>query len=175
MLNKRILQDEEYMNIISEYYSNSEVQKLKDIPHHDSNRLNHSLKVSYYSYKLFKRLGFNYKSAAKAGILHDLFYKRTTDYIKIRDKIAIYNNHPLISLENAKKITNLTELEEDMIISHMWPLSTRIPKCKESLLFGTVDACISTKEFLSKFGYKLSYSLGVYFILFCYVVFKSNI
>ena len=175
-MNKNIMQDADYVNIVSEFLSNPNIQKLKNIPHHDSNRFNHSLKVSYYSYKICKKLNLNYKSAAKAGILHDLYFNRTTDYKKIKDKIKLYTNaHPETALKNAKAITDLTELETDIIISHMWPLSTHFPKHKESLLLGTVDAVISTKEFVSKFNYKLSYVIGVYFIFLCCFVFKSNI
>ncbi len=175
MLDRDILQDECFMNLISKYFNHKDVQMLKNIPHHDSNRLNHSLKVAYYSYILCKKLNLNYVSAAKAGILHDLFFNRTTDFTNIIGKIKLYNGHPVMALKNAEKITDLTKLEKDMILSHMWPLSTHYPKYKESLVLGSVDAVVSTKEFISKFNYKLTYAIGVYFIFICYIIFKTNI
>ncbi len=176
MLKESIVQDENYMDIVKEYFNNADVQRLKNIPHHDSNRLNHSMKVSYYSYKICKKLHLNYISAAKAGILHDLFFTRSVNYDKAKDKIRLYSNiHPEMALENAKKITSLTPLEENIIISHMWPLSKHLPKYKESFILGSVDTVISTKEFTSKLNYKLTYALGVYFIFICYLIFKTNI
>ncbi len=176
MLDNNILNDKDYMYLIDKYINNKKVMKLKDIPHHDSNRLNHSLKVSYYSYKICKKLNLNYISAAKAGILHDLFFTRSINYSKAKDKIKLYANmHPEMALENAKKVTDLTPLEENIIISHMWPLSKYLPKYKESFILGSVDAVISTKEFASKLNYKLTYALGVYFIFICWFIFKSNV
>ena len=105
MLDNNILNDKDYMYLIDKYINNKKVMKLKDIPHHDSNRLNHSLKVSYYSYKICKKLNLNYISAAKAGILHDLFFTRSINYSKAKDKIKLYANmHPEMALENAKKV-----------------------------------------------------------------------
>ena len=175
MLDENILRDKEFMNLIREYFNNDDIQRLKNIPHHDSNRLNHSLKVAYYSYLACRKMNLNYISAAKSGILHDLFFNRTTDFSNLISKIKLYNGHPVMALENAEKITNLTKLEKDIILSHMWPLSTHFPKYKESFILGAVDAVISTKEFISKFNYKLTYALGVYFIFLCYIIFKTNI
>ena len=51
------------------------VQKLKTITHHIySNRLEHSIHVSYTSYKIAKKLGWDAKSTARGGLLHDMFY-----------------------------------------------------------------------------------------------------
>ena len=97
MLDSSILNDKEYMRLIDKYINNNEVMRLKDIPHHDSNRLNHSLKVSYYSYKICKKLNLNYISAAKAGILHDLFFTRSANYNKAKDKPKLIRNFSCVA------------------------------------------------------------------------------
>ena len=49
--------DKEYMTYVGHLIQHPKVQKLADIPHHiHSNRLEHSIHVSYTSYKLAKNL-----------------------------------------------------------------------------------------------------------------------
>ena len=66
--------DKEYMTYVGQLIQHPKVQKLADIPHHiHSNRLEHSIHVSYTSYKLAKKFGWDAKSTARGGLLHDLF------------------------------------------------------------------------------------------------------
>ena len=46
--------DQEYLQIIDNIMSNKEFRKIDNIKHHNTTRLDHSLKVSYYSYKIAK-------------------------------------------------------------------------------------------------------------------------
>jgi len=169
-----ILNDKEYYNLVEKYYNNEKVQLMKEIPHHDSNRLNHCLKVSYLSYKVCKKLNLNYESVAKAGLLHDFYFERTTDRTTAEEKFKLYTNeHPEQAVFNAKTICDLTPLEENIIVSHMWPLSTHFPKYKESLVIGGVDKYLSLIEFQRKHAYQLSYVLGVYFLFITCFLFRS--
>ena len=64
----------EYIQIILEIFNNSTVQQMDNFrQHYDSTCLEHCLEVSYISYKICKKLGLDYVSAARAGLLHDLF------------------------------------------------------------------------------------------------------
>ena len=54
-----IKKDVEYQRIIKDILEHSEFQKLRYIKHHDSNRLDHSLKVSYYAYRVAKKMHLN--------------------------------------------------------------------------------------------------------------------
>ena len=65
--------NKEFLNIVSDILENEEFQKLKNIKHHDTDRFDHSLRVSYYSYLITKALRLNYKATARAGLLHDFF------------------------------------------------------------------------------------------------------
>ena len=52
--------DKEYMTYVGQLIQHPKVQKLADIPHHiHSNRLEHSIHVSYTSYKLAKKFGWD--------------------------------------------------------------------------------------------------------------------
>ena len=50
------INDYEYKEIIKNIITNREFKKLETCPHHKSNRLEHSKRVSYYSYKVCKIL-----------------------------------------------------------------------------------------------------------------------
>ena len=74
-------ENNEYKSIISDIINNREFKKLEGYKHHSTNRLEHSLRVSFYSYKICKRLGLDYVSASRGGLLHDFFlntYKGTS-------------------------------------------------------------------------------------------------
>ena len=66
--------DNEYFNCIRDLISHTKVEELLEYVHHgDVSVLEHSLHVSYRSYQLCKSLGFDYRAAARGGLLHDFF------------------------------------------------------------------------------------------------------
>ena len=165
---KHLLDNEEYLNIILPILENKEFLKLKNISHHDNNRLYHSLRVSYYSYLIAKKFSFDYVAIARAGLLHDFYLDTTKDYDHMKDKVKLYTFwHPKEALLNAKQYFELSSLEEDIIITHMFPLNVYIPKHKESWVLNVVDSGVSFYEFTCKFSKKTFSYLN--FLLF-YVI-----
>jgi hypothetical protein len=137
--------DAEYMAIVGDLLATKEVQKLDEIVHHHyTTRLIHCLNVSYNGYKVAKKMGWKYEETARAGLLHDLFYEdwRTTTY----DKGSYAYNHPRVAYENASKLTDISDLEKDIIIKHMWGATIAPPKYKESFLVTFVDKYCAIKE-----------------------------
>lgn len=152
------IKDSKYLMIVDDILKNKEFMKMNEVKHHDSNRLEHSLKVSFYSYKIAKRLHLNYVDVARGGLLHDFFLERTVDYKKAKDKVKLYTiNHPKLAVLNAKKHFSINNIEEDIIRSHMFPIDIKIPKYAESWVVSSVDKIISIYEFSKKFSHKLSY------------------
>ena len=91
----------EYIQIVEKLLSNRKFNKLKEeTHHHNSNRFNHSLDVSYKTYKICKKLGLDYESAARAALLHDFFF--VDEFNNKRERML---KHPYIALANAEKIT----------------------------------------------------------------------
>lgn len=130
--------DVKYLELVSDLLIRPEVMKLYDIKQHIfSNRLDHSIMVSYKSYRIGKKLGLDYKAMARAGLLHDLFYYdwRTTKF----DEGSHAYVHPRIALQNAKKITTLSKKEEDIIVKHMWGATIAPPRYLESAIVSFVD------------------------------------
>ena len=85
--------NKEFLNIVSDILENEEFQKLKNIKHHDTDRFDHSLRVSYYSYLITKALRLNYKATARAGLLHDFFLEENYKE-KISKRLDTLLKHP---------------------------------------------------------------------------------
>ena len=69
--------NDEYKEIVKEILENPEFIKRKEYRHHENISVyTHSLMVSYYSYKIAKKMHLDYESTAIAGILHDFYYKK---------------------------------------------------------------------------------------------------
>lgn len=170
---EEIFNDKEFMDTIEPFLKEEKIQSLKNIPHHDSNRLEHSLKVSYSSYKWCKKMKLNSQSAAKAGLLHDLYYNRIEECTTVKDKFFLFTNeHPEDAVKNASEIFHLTSLEKDIIVSHMWPASKHMPKRKESFVVSLADKYYSFFEVGLKWNYNLSFMTGVFFIFIMYSIFN---
>ncbi|RHW49602.1 hydrolase [Bombilactobacillus bombi] len=131
-------QDQQYLELVSDLLAQPEIQRLQTIKqHHYSNRLEHSISVSYRSYLLGQKWHLNTRALARGGLLHDLFYYdwdpkqmdfRTHSYV-----------HAHIALNNAAKLTTLSPMEADIIVKHMFGATTQMPRYWESLLVGLVD------------------------------------
>ena len=130
-----LMKKEKFLEIINDILANKSIQNLKLYKHHYAyTRLEHCLSVSYYTYVICNFLHLDYKSAARAALLHDL---RPKNHIK---------NHPKIALENANKLFNLNKKEQDIILKHMWPLTFSPPKYLESFIVTVVDKYCAFKE-----------------------------
>lgn len=143
----------DFLNCIQDLLDHEMVQELDNFHQHcNTSRLQHSLNVSYYSYRIAAKIGADPRKAARAGLLHDLFLydwrcKKTPQHH------AFY--HPRIAAKNAKKITDLSAKEEDAILKHMWPLCKGLPKCRESVAVQFADKYSCAAEVLSQNSLKV--------------------
>jgi len=138
-------EDSEYMSYVADLLATDAVKKLANfVQHMNSTRLEPSISVSYYSYKLAKKWGGDARATARAGLLHDLFYYdwRTTKF----DEGTHAYMHPRIAVKNAEKITELSDLEKDIILKHMWGATIAPPRYKESYIVTMVDKYCAIKE-----------------------------
>jgi len=128
-------QDKEFYSIISPILEIDEFQKLGNIEHHGITRLDHSLRVAYYTYVVTKKLHLNYKKATEAALLHDFF----SDEVENENGLFKLRRHPNCAVWNAKKYFELDELQEDIIKCHMFPITFTPPKYLESWIVDIVD------------------------------------
>lgn len=145
----------EFKNIIKDIAQNENVLALKDHHQHiNSSRYAHCLEVSYYTYRICKKLGLDYVSAARGALLHDFyFYDWRNKHVEGQKKFHLLR-HPKIALTNASDLFELNDLEQDIIVKHMWPLTVILPSYTESYIVTFVDKYCATKEFFTSFKIK---------------------
>ncbi len=152
---KNYINDEEYIDLVRDILDNEEFKKLNKYKHHSINRKEHCIGVSYRSYIIAKKLKLKYREVARAGLLHD-FFLINNQKLKLLPRIKVIFSHPMTSLENSKKYFKLSEVEENIIKSHMFPIGLVIPKYKESFLVDLVDDYLSIYERISNMTNKIS-------------------
>ena len=134
--------NKEFCKIIKPILDIEEFYKLKKISHHGITRYDHSLRVSYYTYLITKNLHLNYKEATVAALLHDFF----TDEVESENGIFKLRRHPNHALENASRYFDLSDLQKDIIKTHMFPVTFTPPKYSESWIVDIIDDCASIYE-----------------------------
>ena len=64
----------EFYRTIQDVAEHPVVLRMKKYPHHgDTSCYKHCMRVAYFNYIICKKLHLDAKSAARAGMLHDLF------------------------------------------------------------------------------------------------------
>ena len=159
-MDNQMMRDDEYQLIVDAILSNEDFSEpMKAMKHHNGTRLDHSLKVSYYSYKIAKALKLDYADVARGGLLHDFYLESVNEQENIKEKVLLYTlNHPKDALENAQSLFPVSSKEEDIIRTHMFPLDVKLPRYAESWVVNLVDTYVSTVEFGQKFGKQLTYA-----------------
>ncbi len=142
--------ENEFYKITTDILYHKKFNELKNYKHHDSSIYDHVLKVAKLSYKFAKFLKLDYKSTARGALLHDFFfYDWRIEKPTINNKKRIHAfSHSIHAYHNAMKYFTLNKIEKDIIIKHMFPLTIKFPKYKETFLVSIVDKIISSKEFI---------------------------
>lgn len=149
----------EFIYIVKDLIDNSTVQEMKNFrQHYDNSCFDHCLEVAYWSYLLCKKLGLDYVSAARGAMLHDLFlydWRQSSKKLNLGGMHAFV--HPKIALKNASEIFDLNEIEKDVIVKHMWPVTFfQFPKYKESFVITIMDKLSALKACYDYYADKLT-------------------
>ncbi len=138
----------EFKEIIKDIAENDNFSGLKDHEqHHHSTRFAHCEAVAFYTYLLCKRYKLDYISAARGAMLHDFyFYNWRNKHVDGQKKFHLFR-HPKIALQNAEDIFELNDMEKDIIVKHMWPITIIPPKFKEGYIVTLVDKYCATRDF----------------------------
>lgn len=147
------LEEESFFESISDLICSEPVLRMKEYNQHGNiSTYHHCMNVAYYSYllslKTFPKA--DARSVARGAMLHDLFLY---DWRQAKRKWH-GTMHPAIALFNASNYFELNPIEEDIILSHMWPLTLKKrPRFKESVIVGTVDTWCAASELMGKSKY----------------------
>lgn len=146
--------DREFFQIVNPLLKTKMVKDLSLYrQHYFQSRLEHSIAVSYYSYRIGRSLNLNYYAMARGGLLHDLFFYDWRDVTFSKGNHA--KNHPRIALMNAKQITEISPLEEDIIVNHMMGSTLDITRSREAFIVSMVDKYLATSEVCRSVYFKL--------------------
>ena len=147
-ITKEVFDDNEYLDIVSPILNSKELLKRKKWIHHeDVSLFEHLVIVSYMSYKICKKKGWNYRDAAIGGLLHDFYYNPWQEHLNekkpffkqhgfVHAKEAKYNSYKFFSRYMNDRISNIIE-------RHMFPLNIIPPKYKEGWVVTYVDKKVS--------------------------------
>lgn len=117
------------------------VLDMRHYPHHGrTSCYQHCLHVAYCNYCLCRLLGLDARSAARAGMLHDLFLYDWHTHAKETGEHFHGLKHPERAYKNAKKYFRLNRIEEDIIRNHMWPVTfLHVPRTREGWITTLTD------------------------------------
>ncbi len=146
--------DMEFQNIIKELILNDVVQEMKNFTqHYSTTRFDHCYYAAFYCYLICKKFHLDYISATRAAMLHDLFLY---DWRIKGDRKGFHAfTHGKEACKNACNLFNLNDKEKDIIIKHMWPVTLKFPRYKESFILTFVDKYCASIEFFEFVKIKL--------------------
>jgi uncharacterized protein len=145
------IEDKQYKMIVDYILRDNEFNKIALSNHHGTDRLAHSIRVSYYSYKIARKLGIDYETAATAGLLHDFFFTSNDKTFKESTKSVF--THAKIAANNAINQFGISEKEKNIIETHMFPINPKPSKFIEGWIVSFVDKFVGLFEFGIKFRY----------------------
>ena len=122
------------------------------IQHGNTSVMKHCIAVAITSCYIADRFGIrvNKKALIRGALLHDYFLY---DW---HEKTAGHNvhgfTHPYKALKNAKNDFDITEIEQNVIVRHMFPLTPIPPMCREAWIVCMADKYCSTRETMYTLG-----------------------
>lgn len=152
--------DQEYLECVRDILENPVFQSMdRFIQHGDTTCKDHCIKVSYMSYQISKRRGWDYRQTARAALLHDLFPYDWHTHARETGEHFHGFTHPRVAMNNAANYFQVTDMEKDMILRHMWPLTPIPPKSKEGFAIIYADKHCGLAEVVSRMLKWLAYRL----------------
>lgn len=154
----------EFYSLTKDILMHDEFLKLKNITHHGMPRYHHSIRVAKVSYKISKGLHLNYEKCVRAALLHDFFLEDNLA-LDVKGRAKTLFMHPEYALRKAAEHFELSDLEKDIIQSHMFPVGKRIPKYLESWIVDLVDDFVAVYERCYGIRKQLSFASSFLFFM----------
>jgi len=139
----------QWLAAIADLLGEEGVETMAAYPQHHRgfSRYHHCLLVSYTSFVLCRKLGWHAREAARGGLLHDFYFIDWTR-LTFRANLTHMLRHGEWALDNCRTHFSLTPREQDIIVSHMFPVTPHFYHYWESLAVSTMDKCCTVLELL---------------------------
>lgn len=154
---KNIYSDKEFIGLVKDILTNEKFIQMKDYKQHVYSLYYHSLGVSYRAYKICKFLRVNKtntKRTVRGALLHDFYlydWRNCKNWHIIHWLKSHACMHPKIAAKNANEIFGIDKIEKDIIIKHMWPVTLKFPRYKETLIVNIADKTETIIEYFQHF------------------------
>lgn len=133
-----------YLSEVGHILENQEFLSLASYVHHQwTNRLMHSINVSYMSWLIAKKLRCDARAAARAGLLHDFCPYDFKVKTPTGEHQAFY--HPKAAAKNSLETFSISAREQDAILTHMFPLGP-LPRNREAWIITLADKVCAVLE-----------------------------
>lgn len=163
VLQEKYEYDTEYLHCVQDILDHRVFQSMDQfIQHGETTCKEHCIKVSYLSYCICRKKGWDYRSAARAGLLHDLFLYDWHTHARETGEYFHGFTHPRVALRNAESHFELTDGEKKMILRHMWPLTPIPPTSGAGMAVTYADKFCSLAEVMSRLTVWIVCSLRPY-------------
>lgn len=149
-LNRRYERAKRIKRIKKTLEEDGRFEMLKNFRQHGNTSVhNHVSNVAWWALTLADNLPLKFKldELTRASLLHDYFLYDWHDKHEFRPHGF---THPYTAVKNAKEDFDLTEVEEDAIKKHMFPLIPLPPKHKEGWLVTIADKIATFEETLGR-------------------------
>ncbi|MBP3464304.1 MAG: HD domain-containing protein [Clostridia bacterium] len=146
MKTREVMDIFEFKNIVEDIVKNERVQEMKKYRQHcDTSCFEHCYNAAFYSYYICKILNWDYRAVTRAAMLHDFYLYDWRSKLDHTNKWHCFT-HANIACKMACEYFKLNEKEKNIIMSHMWPASFVLPKCKEAFLLTLIDKYCALSE-----------------------------
>lgn len=141
----------EVEELLSDYINHPKVREMRAFTQHGSiTTYDHCERVAEMSLKLNRkfRIGADEEKLAVGALLHDFYLYDWHDDDGGSHRLHGFT-HPEQARQNAVEIFDIDEKEQEIIRTHMWPLTLNaIPKSREAAIVCLADKWCSLQETL---------------------------
>lgn len=159
-------QKRRFDNLTAEILEDEGFQSMKQVVHHDYTDLYvHSYMVAYFSYcyAMNHDSNLDVDSLVRGALLHDYYLYDWRDITLGALVHGFYHPHRAVQLAGQR--FGLNKTEENIIKSHMWPITPyAMPLCREAWVVTLMDkiCAVMEKKGWSDYGYEgFSFQDGV--------------
>lgn len=146
-------ENQEFYACIQDIVTHPAVLEMKKYYQHcETDCYEHCLDVAYNNYKICKKLGLDARSAARGGMLHDLFLYDWRKHSKETGDRLHAITHPIAAYRNACKYFHLNKVEKEVITKHMWPVSVILPRYPETYVICLTDKYCGSREIMEYYA-----------------------